>query len=83
MNRRIDLLIPSTILAALVTIPACTLDNSSIPESTEDTHTSFEDFEAQTYREPDTGIYIVNGDTPIRNIQDLENFYRVHLLAGH
>jgi len=37
---------------------------------------SFEEFESKVYREPfDDGVYIVNGDTPIRNIKLLREFY--------
>lgn len=43
---------------------------------------SFEEFEARTYREPDTGIYIVNGDTPMETVDDLREFYRSLSSAG-
>jgi hypothetical protein len=43
---------------------------------------SFEEFEASTYKEPQTGIYIVDGDTPILNLQELESFYQQSVLKG-
>lgn len=46
------------------------------------TQMSFEEFEAQTFREPDTGIYIVDGDTPIDDIKKLEEFYETHVQQG-
>ncbi|HEU4409564.1 MAG TPA: FG-GAP-like repeat-containing protein [Polyangiaceae bacterium] len=36
---------------------------------------SFEEFEAQTYREQATGVYIVNGDTPIEDREGLRRFF--------
>ena len=47
-----------------------------------DTYASFEEFEAQTYREPETGIYIVDGDTPIDDVKKLEEFYETHVRHG-
>jgi len=51
-------------------------------EIVEDTFTSFEEFEAQAYREPETGIYIVDGDTPIDDIKKLEEFYEAYVQEG-
>lgn len=47
------------------------------PESEEvaDSHVSFEEFEAMLYREPDTGIYIVEGDIPIGDREALREYY--------
>jgi hypothetical protein len=44
--------------------------------------TSFEEFEAHTYREPDTGIYIVDGDTPILDLDSLREFYERYVQQG-
>jgi len=38
---------------------------------------SFADFKKCTYREPDTGIWIVDGDVPVTSEKDLEEFYEV------
>ena len=44
--------------------------------------TSFQAFEAITYREPESGIYIVDGDTPVDDIKKLEEFYVEHVQQG-
>ncbi|QSQ27655.1 FG-GAP repeat protein [Pyxidicoccus parkwayensis] len=36
---------------------------------------SFEKFVAQAYQEPDTGLYIVDGDTPARDVDELRALY--------
>ncbi|MDC3954860.1 matrixin family metalloprotease [Polyangium jinanense] len=51
-------------------------------EAVADTYESFEAFEAVTYREPDTGIYIVDGDTPVDDIKKLEEFYETYVQKG-
>lgn len=40
---------------------------------------TFEEFEASTYREPDGGKYIVDGDTPIDDIKHLEEFFETKI----
>lgn len=51
-------------------------------ENVADTYMSFEEFEAQAYREPDTGLYIVDGDTPIDGIDALREFWEQHVRQG-
>ncbi|WP_063787451.1 M57 family metalloprotease [Myxococcus hansupus] len=36
---------------------------------------SFEEFERSTYREPETGIYIVDGDMPMSDLEELREYY--------
>ena len=36
---------------------------------------TWEEFRAQVYQEPDTGIFIVNGDEPVLNEDELRQFY--------
>ncbi|WP_394828403.1 matrixin family metalloprotease [Pendulispora albinea] len=36
---------------------------------------TYEEFRAQTYREPDTGVFIVNGDTPVETEEQLRDVY--------
>ena len=53
---------------------------TSMAQSEESTATAwagktFEEFEASVYREPDTGIYIVSGDTPITDPKHLREFF--------
>jgi hypothetical protein len=42
---------------------------------------SFEEFAARTYREP-SGVYIVDGDTPIDTVEKLRQFYEDHVRSG-
>ncbi len=43
--------------------------------TTRDIGLSFEQFEARAFREPETGIYIVDGDTPVLNAKLRREFY--------
>ncbi len=43
---------------------------------------SFEEFEATVYQEPESGIYIVNGDTPIETRAALFEFYEDFVQDG-
>lgn len=36
---------------------------------------SFEEFKQRTYREPETGIYIVDGDMPMSDVEKLREYY--------
>src|SRR5262249_18123038 len=40
---------------------------------------TFERFLARVYQEPESGLYIVDGDTPIRGIDALQEFYFAYL----
>jgi hypothetical protein len=46
------------------------------------TYTSFEEFEAATARESETGYYIVDGDTPIYTREELFDFYQQYVAEG-
>ena len=69
----------ATLLFGALVLPlaSCTVEMDQ--ENVSDTHMSFEEFEAQTYREPDTGIYIVDGDIPIKGREKLKAFYEQYL----
>jgi predicted SprT family Zn-dependent metalloprotease len=43
---------------------------------------SWEEFLGVVYQEPDTGIYIVNGDQPIESLRDLQTFYNENVREG-
>ncbi|HLM74515.1 MAG TPA: M57 family metalloprotease [Polyangiaceae bacterium] len=43
---------------------------------------SYEEFKATVYQEPDTGLYIVDGDTPIADERGLKDFYSKHVQQG-
>ncbi|MDC0748307.1 hypothetical protein [Polyangium mundeleinium] len=54
----------ATLLFGALVLPLASCTAEMDQENVSDTYMSFEEFEAQTYREPDTGIYIVDGDIP-------------------
>jgi hypothetical protein len=60
----------------------CAADEAPAEENTGDSYVSFQDFEARTYREPESGIYIVDGDTPVDDVKKLEEFYLEHVQKG-
>ncbi len=51
-------------------------------ENVETTGQSWEEFQANVFQEPDSGIYIVNGDTPISDIKHLREFYDHYVRVG-
>jgi|GEM_PF-1028720 hypothetical protein len=67
------------VLACVAALPGCGGEPTEGAEDTADTFTSFEDFEAQTFREPDTGFYIVDGDMVIATRAELIEFYEQHV----
>lgn len=62
----------SAIAAALALSSACVMEEDDIAASLPLT---FEEFEASVYQEPESGVYIVNGDTPVADIDELRDFY--------
>ena len=72
----------SLVIAALAA--GCAVDEANLAdgESVGDTFVSFEEFETTVYQEPETGVYIVDGDTPIENREQLELFYEQHVRSG-
>ncbi|WP_437753195.1 M57 family metalloprotease [Sorangium sp. So ce1389] len=70
--------------AALAVVAGCTapVSEEREVEDVADTSTSFEDFEAQVFREPETGVYIVDGDTPLISRDELRRFYEQVVLKG-
>ncbi|MFP2904764.1 M57 family metalloprotease [Pyxidicoccus sp. 3LFB2] len=40
---------------------------------------TYEEFRAQAWREPDTGLYIVDGDTPVRDESELRQVYETYV----
>jgi hypothetical protein len=59
-------------LLVLGAIGGCALEGDDLASEEELT---FEEFEALTYQEPDTGIYIVNGDEAVESIDKLRAIY--------
>jgi len=75
MKRTVSVLGSILGAAALLQLGGCMSDDLDT-RSTGDDVPSFEDFEAGIYREPGTGIYIVNGDEPIHSRELLFDFYQ-------
>ncbi|WP_394825428.1 M57 family metalloprotease [Pendulispora albinea] len=66
-----------------VSSAGCAAEGSSgDSEATASTASSFEAWEKTVYREADTGIWIVNGDTPINDAGELRAFYEQHVQKG-
>jgi serine protease len=59
---------------AILQLAGCMTEEVDTTSTGEDVP-SFEEFEASVAREPDTGIYIVNGDEPIGSREALHDFY--------
>jgi hypothetical protein len=77
----------TTVLAPLAALTAlgagCYGEPAQRPiEPIGETAMSFEEFEARTYREPGSGVYIVDGDTPITTLDDLKAFHEEHVQKG-
>lgn len=53
----------------------CAMEAEEPVEDVADTQLSWEEFQANVYQEPDTGIYIVNGDEPIETREELYKFW--------
>ena len=83
MLRRTPLVLaaPFILCFGIVSSAGCSAatDGTGDDESVEVLGSSFEEFERATYREPESGIYIVNGDTPIDDIRELREFYQTHV----
>ncbi|HCF59421.1 MAG TPA: peptidase M10 [Myxococcales bacterium] len=43
---------------------------------------TWDEFLTHIYQEPETGVYIVDGDTPIANEKKLREFYELHVKQG-
>jgi len=66
----------SALALLLLLVPAgCAASNEPSYGRTGGDKPSFEDFEATAYREPDTGIYIVDGDVPLEGIDELRRYW--------
>src|SRR5688500_20177623 len=77
--RRMSIVRSST-LATPFLLAACATAGG--PETSDNTPSSFEEFEASTYREPwEGGLYIVDGDTPVTDQKALRELWE-HRFAG-
>jgi serine protease len=71
-----------TTVFLLVALFAGCVESGEKNEGVSETALSFSEFEATTYREPETGMYIVDGDTPMDDIKKLEEFYEKYVQQG-
>lgn len=73
------------VLLGLALAPAvgCTVDTEPVAgENVDSSVMTFEEFMDVVYQEPETGIYIVDGDTPIQSYRELEAFYAQYVQGG-
>ncbi|WP_437803488.1 pre-peptidase C-terminal domain-containing protein [Sorangium sp. So ce693] len=64
-------------------LTACVSDLEDEPvEDVGSSRESFEAFERAAFREPDSGVYIVNGDTPVADIKHLREFWETYVRDG-
>jgi hypothetical protein len=79
-------LVNGNLFALLVSVAALSSGCVGAPESqSEDidsTESSFEMFEASSFKEADSGVYIVNGDTPVTDTKHLREFYDRYVQKG-
>jgi len=57
-------------------------DEGSSSEATGTTGTSFDEWRKTVYQEAESGIWIVDGDTPVDSIEKLQAFYEKHVQQG-
>ena len=66
-------------ITRLAFVSAFLVASACAGEVTETEPLTFEEFTQQAYHEPDTGFYIVNGDEPARDLDDLREMYDSYL----
>ena len=79
-------LVNGNLFALLVSVAALSSGCVGAPEGTDEdvdsTESSFEMFEAKAFKEPGSGVYIVNGDTPVTDTKHLREFYEQYVQKG-
>jgi len=68
---RLSRLSIGTFLALGLTTVGCSNDGIDV--------LTYEEFKAQAYQEPETGVFVVNGDEPVANEQELREMYEAFL----
>ncbi|WP_438000709.1 matrixin family metalloprotease [Sorangium sp. So ce185] len=71
-----------TVGAALLGVGCIAEPDLAGAEAVGDTAESFEAFAATVYREPESGLYIVDGDTPLQDELELRRFFDRHVRDG-
>ena len=79
-------LVNGNLFALLVSVAALSSGCIGAPEAADEdvdsTESSFETFEAHSFKEPGSGVYIVNGDTPVTDTKHLREFYQEYVQKG-
>ncbi|WP_437554541.1 M57 family metalloprotease [Sorangium sp. So ce367] len=69
--------------AGVFALTACVSDLEDEPvEDVGSSQESFEAFERAAFREPGSGVYIVDGDTPVADIKHLREFWETYVRDG-
>ena len=69
------------ILLVVISIGGCAVEPMDLAVN-HPASLSFEEFERTVYREPESGLYIVNGDIPISSRAKLQSFHAVFARTG-
>lgn len=84
--RRPSLLAATALLMGIAAVSAVGCSSADVDPTTGETVAevglSWEEFQANVYQEPESGIYIVDGDTPIDDIEELKEFYLTYVQSG-
>jgi hypothetical protein len=83
LRHALALVAPFVMGAALMPI-GCSADGGQgvDGENTDTFGATYEEFKASVYQEEDTGVWIVDGDTPIATERELKDFYLKHIQQG-
>ena len=84
-NRRsfLSLAAPIAVVLPVIGFIGCAAETEpGVPENVGAVVAPFEEFRATVYQEPESGVFIVNGDTPIDNERELEQFYEEFVREG-
>ncbi|WP_437753664.1 M57 family metalloprotease [Sorangium sp. So ce1389] len=79
LNMKFQCVWGAVVCLALSGVVGCVASGDAGAESVADTTLSFDEFEALAYQEPETGVYIVDGDTPLPTRADLQRFWEEHM----
>ncbi|WP_394840604.1 M57 family metalloprotease [Pendulispora brunnea] len=75
----------AAMFAAAIMLAGCTSESGAgeaNTEVTDTTATSFEEWQKTVYRDPDSGTWVVDGDTPILDVAELHDFYETYVQQG-
>jgi hypothetical protein len=84
-NRRsfLSLAAPIAVVLPVIGFIGCAAETEpGVPENVGEVGETFEEFRATVYQEPESGVFIVNGDTPLDNERELEQFYEEFVREG-